>query len=98
MKHEKSFNIYMIGIQGRVKRENGPETIPKEIMTEFSKSDERHVDIKSSVKPKQEKYKAKHIQERGSQSAENQKQREKLNGIHRGKGIYLQESKNKSDS
>lgn len=53
--------------------------------------------VKSSVKPRQEKYKAKHIQEQGSQTAESQKQRENLNSIQREKDMYLLESNNKND-
>lgn len=53
--------------------------------------------VKSSVKPRQEKYKAKHIQEQGSQTAESQKQRENLNSIQREKDMYLQGSNNKND-
>lgn len=56
---------------------------------EFSKTDDGHMVVKSSVKPRQEKYKAKHIQEQGSQTAESQKQRENLNSIQREKDMYL---------
>lgn len=52
--------------QSNIRRNNG---------LEFSKTDEGHMDIKNSVKPRQEKYKTKHIQEHGSLTTKSQKQR-----------------------
>ena len=75
MEYDKRFNKCMIGVAG-IQRENGPKAIlEKNNGLEFSKIDEGHMDIKNSVKPRQENYKTKHIQEHDSQTTKSQKQR-----------------------
>lgn len=74
--------------QNNIRKNNG---------LEFSKIDEGHMDIKNSVKPRQEKYKTKHIQEHGSQTTKSQS-KENLNGIKREKDMYLQENNSKNDN
>lgn len=56
------------------------------------------MDFKSSVTPKQNKYKTKHVQAHNGQTAENQKQGKNLNSIQREKDGYFQKSNNKNVS
>lgn len=88
MEYDKRFNKCMIGVAG-IQR-NGPKAILEKIMAQnFQRGDEGHMDLKNSVKPRQEKYKTKHIQEHGSQTTDQSKN---LNGIKREKDMYLQEN------